>query len=105
MKITVKKQYGSSQVELEIEAQDVKEALFKASIFTVKDQCNLCKSEDISLDGNKTADGVTYLKRRCGKCGATSTLGTYKTGGAYFWKKFEVWKKEGSAPPEPEFEY
>ncbi|OPX88975.1 MAG: hypothetical protein A4E53_01708 [Pelotomaculum sp. PtaB.Bin104] len=102
MKVIVKKNYGSSQIELEIEAQDVKEALFKGAIFTIKDQCNLCNSTDISLDGNKTEEGHTYLKRRCGKCGATSTLGTYKTGGAYFWKKFEKYqtKQEGAPPPE-----
>lgn len=97
MQLKISKVYGNSKMELVIDANDIKQALLKASIFTQSDICSLCQSTQISLDGNKTDEGHIYIKRKCAKCGACSTLGTYKSGDAYFWKKFEKWegKKQG----------
>lgn len=102
MQIKVEKVYGNSKIELAIEVADLKEALFKATIFTQKDQCFLCKSTEISLVGNKDEENNLYLKRHCGKCGAQSSLGTYKGGFGYFWKKWEIWEgKKDSSVNEP----
>jgi hypothetical protein len=90
--IKIRKKYLTTEVELEISGSDIKDELFRASIFTCDDICNLCSSKDIALVGNKTEEGHQYVKRLCTKCGATSNLGSYKEGKAYFWHKFAKWE-------------
>ena len=94
MNIKVTKSFQNTKLELEIPATSCKDALFLASIFTVKDKCTLCGSTDISLEGNLDDENNQYVKRRCNntECGAASNLGSYRAGG-YFWKRFEIYAK------------
>ncbi len=98
MKIIVKKNLGNSQLEIECEGKDEKEALAKATFFTQPDYCGLCKATNIVWSSNKAqakdGSGVfTYIKRKCLKCGAESTAGEYKDGGL-FWKAWEIYKPD-----------
>jgi len=97
--IKIKKKYLDTELEVVVEGRDLKEALLKATVFTIKDYCALCDSEEIALDGNKTGEGHTYIKRKClnPECKATSTLGTYKDGSGYFWNKWEIWNPNSSS--------
>ncbi|MCK9370639.1 hypothetical protein M0R04_12075 [Candidatus Dojkabacteria bacterium] len=100
MKLTIKKQLTNNVLEVEIDERDDKEALAKATVFMQKDVCGLCKSDDITWESNKGQNekgSFTYIKRRCNKCNATSTLGSYKTGG-FFWKAFEIYNPNPMAP-------
>ncbi len=99
MKVKITKGYGSAQLEMEIDVSDIKDALFRSSVFSQVDLCGLCKSHEISITGNKDDEGNTYVKRHCEKCGADSNLGTYKGGFGYFWKKWEKWAKKDEDYP------
>lgn len=98
MEIIVKKQIGKSQLEVKVDEKDEKDAIAKATFFMQPDYCGLCKDTNIVWNSNKaqTDDGTfTYIKRKCLKCGASSTAGEYKTGGL-FWKQWEIY--EGDKP-------
>jgi len=97
MIIKIKKNFGNTQVELEVLAEKEKDALARALFYAESDVClyknneKICGSRLIVWQANKakTDDGIyTYIKRRCLACGATSMAGEYKEGG-YYWKKWE----------------
>ena len=98
MKIQIVKTIGKSTLEVEVEGKDAKEALVRASgITTIPDYCSLCKSTEVELASNKASkDGkpLTYIKVRCSKCTATSTMGEYQDGSGVYWKSFEIFKKD-----------
>ncbi len=105
MDIKVKKQLQNSMLEINIEEKEDKEALAKALVFTQPDYCPLCKGKNIAWEANKvnTDDGTfTYIKRKClnKDCLASSTLGEYKSGG-FFWKPWEIYKKNGGGNQTP----
>jgi len=103
MKIEVTKQFANSALKVQVEDSDDKKALAKALIFTEPDVCGLCHNTNIRWTSNKaqTDEGeYTYIKRVCRKCGATSTLGSYKTGGHY-WKKWEEAYRKNTQPQTP----
>jgi len=54
------------------------------------DNCNDVGYDNKYLTSNKDTEGNTYVNCKCAKCGATSKLGLYKSGG-YFWHKYEVY--------------
>jgi len=93
MKVKITKKYLDTVIQLEVEGQKLTDTLLQATIFTSKDKCGLCGNEQITLAGNKTDEGYIYIKRQCTspKCRAASTLGTYRDGSGYFWKKWEVY--------------
>ena len=80
---------GASAYQFEIDEKDDMEALHKAIILTnPRSQCNVCKAtEGFYFTTNKDTEGNIYVNVKC-KCGATSKLGRYKTGG-FFWHDFE----------------
>lgn len=96
MKITIQRKIGSAVLTLEVEDREDKVAFAKALPLTEQDYCGLCQSNNIKWHTNKvkTDDGkeYIYIKRRCLKCGATSTLGEY-VGGGYFWKQWQIYRK------------
>ena len=95
MKVTISKQIGKAQLQVDVEGKDAEEALVHAAgITTMPDHCGLCKSEDVELTSNKAQEKYTYVKVRCSKCTATSTMGKYQDGSGIFWKAFEVFKKD-----------
>lgn len=99
MNIKVTKRIGNNIMEFTSTEPEFKTAMAEIIPFTQPDYCSLCKNTNIIFATNKanTDDGTfIYIKRKCLKCGATSTLGEYK-GGGYFWKEFLIYK-----PEEPE---
>lgn len=100
MELKIKRNINKAVVEISLNERDDKVALGKAITFAVEDYCDACKSRDsIVWKQNKATDdkGGTflYIKRRCIKCGAESTMGEYQGGLGYFWKPFEVFKRDG----------
>lgn len=104
MKIEVRKKIGDSVFSFEVDEKDEIESLFKAGVLaSAPTKCGICKSENISLSGNK-AQGYTFVKVLCRDCNARSQLGQYKDGG-FFWKRWEKYTpsaKEEEVPPEEE---
>ena len=97
MTIKINKKIGSNTVLFEIEEEDMKKVLGIVSLLTATDYCGLCKKTNIIYDHNvaQTDDGAyLYIKRKCISCSATSTLGEYKQKMGYFWKKWEIYKKQ-----------
>lgn len=99
MKIKVTRPVNNGHAEFEIDDRDDKRALEQLIFLTVNDYCSNCKSTSIVWDSNRSKDDkgqeFLYIKRRCLSCGATSTAGSYGSGG-FFWKKFEVYN--GNVP-------
>jgi len=98
MQLTIKRNINKAVVEFKLDERDEKVALGKAITLAVEDYCDNCKaSNSIVWRQNKATDekggNFIYIKRRCTKCGAESTLGEYQGGLGYFWKKFELYKK------------
>jgi len=105
----VKKLGTRHELVLEIEEAKDKDAIAKAVPFLTPDIClwkgpnndqTPCYGDRILWETNpaNTDEGqFMYIKRRCLKCRATSTMGEYKMGG-YFWKNWEVYVKDGQAP-------
>lgn len=82
----------SPTIKLEIDDRDDLETLHKAIVFgNPRRKCNACGEiiKYLTFITNKDKEGNTYIKNLC-RCGATSRLGQYKTGG-YFWKEFELY--------------
>ena len=104
MKISIKRQFRGGEINFEVEDRDDDEAISKALFLAAPDYCSNCKStEPLIWESNKatTMDGTfVYLKRRCLKCGATSTAGKYKAGGM-FWKKAEVYQGKTEQDDQP----
>lgn len=95
MKITVTKIIGRSTLVAEVEGEKEIDTLVKASgMTTMPDVCSLCQSNNVELTSNKAQDKYTYVKVRCLKCTATSTMGVYQDGSGVFWKPFEVYQKK-----------
>ena len=99
MEIKVKRNFphSHSQMEINVEEKDPKEALAMATVFTEPDKCLNCgNTEGIIWQANKAKSDkggyFTYVKRICPKCKASSSLGEYVTGG-FFWKNWEVYSK------------
>ena len=94
MKATVKL---TNNITLEIEEQKEMETLHKAVVLANPRQfCNLCQGISFYWTTNKDKEGNIYVNVKCRKCGASSKLGQFKTGG-YFWRdfaKYEPVKKE-----------
>jgi hypothetical protein len=109
MEISINKKIDNNLLQIKIEERDDKEALARAIFFLEKDVClfqksdgTRCYSDNIVWETNKakTDNGTfTYIKRRCLKCGATSTAGEYKEGG-FFWKNWEQFKKDNQVSEE-----
>jgi hypothetical protein len=80
---------GKSTYQFEINEPKDMEALHKAIVLTnPRNVCEVCKTtEGFYFTTNKDKEGNIYVNVKC-KCGATSKLGQYKTGG-YFWHEFE----------------
>ena len=94
MKILITKKIGKSTLQVEVEGQKEEDTFVSASaVTTMPDMCTLCNSEDVELTTNKAQD-FTFIKVRCSKCSATSTMGTYKDKSGVFWKSFEIFKKD-----------
>lgn len=104
MQLKVKRNINKAVVEIEIDDKDDKVAIGKAITLSVEDYCDNCQSrEGIIWKQNKaeTEKGTfLYIKRRCLKCGAESTLGEYSGNMGYFWKPFEKWDKGQTSQPE-----
>lgn len=97
MKIQITKTIGKATLNVEVDADKDIDALVKAStITTIPDSCGLCKSSEVELTANK-ADAYTFIKVKCLKCSATSTMGQYKDGTGGFWKEFEIFKKDAGS--------
>jgi len=101
MKITANLKLGQSEYKFEIDEKDELEAMHKAIVMTnPKQKCNVCNNyerEKFRFDANKDKEGNTYIKVLCRGCGATSKLGSYKSG-SYFWHDFEKYEKANTAP-------
>lgn len=103
MKVISNLTLGSSSFQFEVEEKDDKETLLKAiGLATPRLYCNVCKASGadtkaLNARKSKTDDGeFTYISVRC-QCGASSTLGSYKSGG-YFWKEFEAYEVKTTNP-------
>jgi len=95
MKIYVKKEVGSVSYTFEIEDEKDVNALFTAGFLgSTPDTCGECGSKEVELQGSK-AQGYTFIKVVCKKCGARAQMGQYKEGGM-FWKKFEKYEPKES---------
>lgn len=96
--IQVTKTFGKTEIKLNIEGKDTKDALLKASIFTESDACGNCKKDNVSIQG-RVAKSYPFVDRVCGDCGYQSSLGSYKEGG-YFWKEWVApFKKDDNYSP------
>lgn len=96
MQIKATTTIGRVKYEFTCDEQDEMLALNKAAVMANPfRKCNCCKNDDpelFKLDSNKDSEGNTYVNVMCGKCGAKSKLGQYKTKG-YFWHAFEKYVK------------
>lgn len=97
MKVISNLKLGSTSFTFEVEEKDDKETMLKAiSLATPRLYCNVCKASGFDTKAmnarkSKTDDGeFTYISVRC-VCGASSTLGSYKSGG-FFWKEYEAYE-------------
>lgn len=96
MKALIEKTIGKSKLTFEVEGAKELDMLTRVSGFTaMPDVCSLCKSTDVELISNK-ADTYSFVKVKCNKCTATSTMGQYKDESGVFWKEFEIYQKEPS---------
>ena len=102
MKITANLKLGQSEYQFEIDEKDELEAMHKAIVMTnPKQKCNVCNNyerDKFRFDANKDKEGNTYIKVLCRGCGATSKLGSYKSG-SYFWHDFEKYEKANTSTP------
>lgn len=103
MKVISNLNLGSSSFQFEVEEKDDKETLLKAvGLATPRLYCNVCKAsgadtKSLNARKSKTDDGeFIYISVRC-NCGASSTLGSYKSGG-YFWKEYEAYEAKPTTP-------
>lgn len=100
MEIVVSVQMGKSNYTFKINEAEDKKALHKAITFgNPPSYCHECKNtSEFSFNANQDKDGNLYIKTHCNKCGAEATLGSHKSGGLFFWKKFEKYvpKTEGA---------
>lgn len=88
--------FGGINYEFQFDEKTDKETLNK--IITLSNPpkyCDNCKNEKFfKFTTNKDTEGNIYINVKCTSCGAKSKLGEYKTGG-YFWKRpFELYKKD-----------
>lgn len=99
MKLTIKRKINNAVVDFELDERDEKVAIGKAITLAVEDYCGNCKSNSIVWRQNKATDDkggtFVYIKRRCLKCGAESTLGEYQGGLGYFWREFAIYEGKG----------
>lgn len=84
---------GSSTYQFEFDEKDELDTLHKSIVLSNPlKTCDACREfgyETKYFTSNKDQEGNTYVNVKC-KCGASSKLGRYKTGG-YFWHKYEVY--------------
>lgn len=100
--IKVRRNINNQTVEFDVDEKDFKEAMALAITICVQDYCDNCKNrsgivwQTNRAESKKDGKMYTYVKRRCLKCFAESTLGSYADGRGYFWKRFEVYQgKQG----------
>lgn len=102
----LKKKFGKNAYSFVVSGASFKEAVIESSklSFGDIDNCGICGSDDLFLNGHVTKDdGYEYAYVRCKKCRATLNFGTQKknTDVNYYttreengktvldWKKFE----------------
>jgi hypothetical protein len=96
VKINITKKIGKAQLAVQVEGDKEVDTLLRASAFTtMPDRCGLCQSDEVQLDANK-AEGFTFIKVRCLKCNATSSMGQYKDGTGCFWNRFEKFERKNT---------
>jgi len=102
MEIIVKKRIGDNLIEFKIDEREDKIAISKALAFAEKDECSLCHNTDVAMYSQKTIskkDGKTFLfiRRKCKKCSATSSLSEYQGNLGYYWTQWEIWKPQDNS--------
>ena len=89
MKISINKKIGQSTLTFYVEEEKEIDVLARASFYaTTPDKCNLCNSDDIVLDSNRSK-GFIFVKIKCLKCNARANMGQFKDGSGCFWKEWE----------------
>lgn len=92
---------GNSSFEFQVDEKEPRDAMLTAiALGSARPFCDVCKEyglETKTLNARKAKskkDGkeYTFVSIRC-KCGATSNLGEYVSGG-YFWKEYEKYEAE-----------
>lgn len=106
MKIQVKKQIGKNELIFSTDEPDFDKAMSEILPFSQPDYCGLCKNDKVIFEvqkGSSDKGTFTYVKRKCLKCNATSTLGKFKDGG-YFWKEWNIYNPDQpkQQAPQPE---
>lgn len=85
---------GPTTYQFEFDEKDEMDGLAKAIVLSSPIRtCTNCKDvgyDNKYLTSNKDKEGNTYVNCKCGKCGARSKLGLYKSGG-YFWHEYELY--------------
>ncbi len=89
-----------ANITLEIEDKDELDTLHKAIVLSSPHtKCDICgNTSAFRFTSNKDKEGNTYVNFKCQKCGATSKLGLYKSGG-FFWHRFENYVPKGGTRP------
>jgi hypothetical protein len=89
---------GGVTYQFEVEEKDEMDTLHKIIILSnPRKYCDVCRNtsiDDFYFTTNKDKEANTYINVRC-KCGASSKLGRYKSGG-YFWHSYEVYRGKDS---------
>jgi len=105
MKLKVQRKIGDAILTVEVDERDDEISLAKILPFTEKNECGLCHSTDIvwhSQKGKgKDGSDFIYIRRRCKKCNATSTLSKYREGGL-FWHQWQIYQTKDEKAPENE---
>lgn len=104
MRVTTRFSVGGVEYTLDVDDDNTMQALHEAiALANPRDTCNVCGDiglETKRLETIKTkGDGFIYIRVVC-SCGASSTLGLYKTNG-FFWHRYEVYNPDGNESPAP----
>lgn len=95
---------GPATFMFEVDEKSEMDTLHKAIVLSNPRKRCICGDtgfENKFFTSNKDKEGNTYVNVMCGKCGAKSKLGLYKSGG-YFWHEYEKYQKPqetASVPP------
>lgn len=85
---------GPTTYQFEFDEKSEMDTLNKGIILSspksICDNCGSVGYENKHFTSNKDTQANTYVNCKCNKCGATSKLGLYKSGG-YFWHKYEIY--------------
>lgn len=92
---------GDVEYQLEVDEPKEIEALNKAiAISEIPTYCTICKKKDTKdnfhLTTNKDKENNIYVNLKHNPCGGKVKLGSFKSGGFFWHREFEVYKKESS---------